>query len=210
MFTGIITAVGHIVSAKQLDGDIRFSIEAGTLGLGDVAIGDSIAVNGCCLTVISIENNTFNVDVSEETLRCTVGLAASANVNLEKALRLADRLGGHLVTGHVDGVGEVVRFESIGESWLLQIRAPDELAKYVARKGSITVNGVSLTVNQVNGCEFELNLIPHTLTVTTLQELAVGAKVNLEVDLISRYVERILSASGDVHYTRLDLTKPAN
>ena len=198
MFTGIVTAVGNIVSAKPLVGDVRFTIDAGTLGLGDVAIGDSIAVSGCCLTVISIENNAFNVDVSEETLRCTTGLAVGAPVNLEKALRLADRLGGHLVTGHVDGVGEVIHFDSIGESWLLQIRAPDELAKYIARKGSITVNGVSLTVNQVIGREFDLNLIPHTLQVTTLQYLKVGVKVNLEVDLISRYCERLMSYQSTV------------
>ena len=192
MFTGIIAAVGCIEQATPLTGDVRFVIDAGTLGLSDVAIGDSIAVNGCCLTAIDIAGERFTVDVSQETLRCTTGLAVNADVNLEKALRLADRLGGHLVTGHVDGVGEVVRFAQVGESWLLRVRAPDDIAKYIARKGSITINGVSLTVNAVEGREFEVNLIPHTLEVTTLKHLKAGGKINLEVDLIARYVERMM------------------
>ena len=192
MFTGIIAAVGCIEQATPLTGDVRFVIDAGTLGLSDVAIGDSIAVNGCCLTAIDIAGERFTVDVSQETLRCTTGLAVNADVNLEKALRLADRLGGHLVTGHVDGVGEVVRFARVGESWLLRVRAPDDIAKYIARKGSITINGVSLTVNAVEGREFEVNLIPHTLEVTTLKHLKAGGKINLEVDLIARYVERMM------------------
>ena len=192
MFTGIIAAVGCIEQATPLTGDVRFVIDAGTLGLSDVAIGDSIAVNGCCLTTIDIAGERFTVDVSQETLRCTTGLAVNADVNLEKALRLADRLGGNLVTGHVDGVGEVRRFEVVGESWLLRVCAPDDIAKYIARKGSITINGVSLTVNAVEGREFEVNLIPHTLEVTTLKHLKAGGKINLEVDLIARYVERMM------------------
>ena len=192
MFTGIIAAVGCIEQATPLTGDVRFVIDAGTLGLSDVAIGDSIAVNGCCLTAIDIAGERFTVDVSQETLRCTTGLAVNADVNLEKALRLADRLGGNLVTGHVDGVGEVRRFEVVGESWLLRVCAPDDIAKYIARKGSITINGVSLTVNAVEGREFEVNLIPHTLEVTTLKHLKAGGKINLEVDLIARYVERMM------------------
>jgi riboflavin synthase len=193
MFTGIVSAVGKIHRAHALAGDIRLTVDASVLGLGDVAIGDSIAVAGVCLTAVAIEGNSFLVDVSEETLRCTVGLEVGAEVNLEKALRLADRIGGHLMTGHVDGVGEVLAFEPVGESWLLRVRVPDELARYVARKGSITVNGVSLTVNRVDGAHFEVNLIPHTLDVTTLKHLKVGQGVNLEVDLIARYVERMLN-----------------
>ncbi|HWS14185.1 MAG TPA: riboflavin synthase, partial [Rhodocyclaceae bacterium] len=157
-----------------------------------VALGDSIAVSGVCLTVISRESDHFAVDVSRETLDCTVGLDAPGEVNLEKALRLSDRLGGHLVSGHVDGVGEVAKFEPVGESYELVIRAPQSLAKYIARKGSVTVDGVSLTVNRVDGAEFSINLIPHTLSVTTLRRLAPGARVNLEVDLVARYVERML------------------
>ncbi|HVK54300.1 MAG TPA: riboflavin synthase [Burkholderiales bacterium] len=195
MFTGIVAAIGRIVSSTPLEGGVRLTIDAGALGLADVAIGDSIAVDGCCLTAIGIEANTFLADVSEETLRCTTGLAVGREVNLEKALRLADRLGGHLVTGHVDGIGETVRFEQINESWLLCVRAPVVLAKYIARKGSITINGVSLTVNQVSGDQFEVNLIPHTVQVTALKHLQAGGRVNLEVDLIARYVERMVSAS---------------
>jgi riboflavin synthase len=148
--------------------------------------------------VVKIENKTFTVDVSRETLDCTVGLDKQGRlVNLEKALRLADRLGGHLVSGHVDGVGEVVAFNDIGESWRLIVRAPKSLAKYIAVKGSITIDGVSLTVNHVAGAEFEVNLIPHTLAVTTLNQLCTGAKVNLEIDLIARYVERMMQAEKE-------------
>jgi riboflavin synthase len=163
--------------------------------MDDVQLGDSIAVNGVCLTVVKIDGSDFTVDVSRETLSCTTGLELlGGHVNLEKALRLSDRLGGHLVSGHVDGVGQVIAFNDIGESWRLVVRAPQQLAKYIAVKGSITINGVSLTVNQVSGAEFEVNLIPHTLDVTMLNELKVGTKVNLEIDLIARYVERMLSA----------------
>jgi len=174
---------------------LRIMIATDLLGLDDVEIGDSIAVNGVCLTAIEVIGNDFIVDVSRETLNCTTGLEEKGkHVNLEKALRLSDRLGGHLVSGHVDGVGEVVAFNDIGESWRLIVRAPQALSKYIATKGSITINGVSLTVNRVAGHEFEVNLIPHTLEATTMNELKTGARVNLEIDLIARYVERMLQA----------------
>jgi len=193
MFSGIIADVGLIARAEDRDGGLRLSVATEALGMDDVGIGDSIAVNGVCLTVVKKEGAVFTVDVSRETLNCTVGLERQgSHVNLEKALRLSDRLGGHLVSGHVDGVGEVVAFNDIGESWRLAVRAPHALAKYIAAKGSITINGVSLTVNHVAGAEFEVNLIPHTLEVTTLNELQAGAKVNLEIDLIARYVERMM------------------
>jgi riboflavin synthase len=195
MFSGIIADVGHIANAADRDGGLRLTINTHTLGLDDVQLGDSIAVNGVCLTAVAIDGNAFTVDVSRETLNCTVGLdAINAPVNLEKALRLSDRLGGHLVSGHVDGVGDVVAFDDLGESWKLLIRAPQALAKFIAIKGSITINGVSLTINQVQGNEFVLNLIPHTLTMTNLKNLTAGSPVNLEVDLIARYVERMLIA----------------
>lgn len=197
MFSGIIASTGRIQQIVNAEKGVRLTIDAGTLGLEDVELGDSIAVSGVCLTVIAKQGNQFTVDVSRETLDCTVGLDGASEVNLEKALRLADRLGGHLVSGHVDGVGEVVKFEPIGESWELVIRAPEGLAKYIARKGSICVDGVSLTTNWVKdalgGAEFSINLIPHTVEVTTLRRLAAGVRVNLEVDLIARYVERMIS-----------------
>ncbi len=196
MFTGIVSAIGKIVRIEPLAKGVRLTIAAPALDLTDVAIGDSIAHGGVCLTVISVDGDRYVVEVSKETLDCTVGLDGSVGegeVNLEKALRLADRLGGHLVSGHVDGVGEVLKFAPVGESHELVIRAPADLAKYIARKGSITVNGVSLTTNAVRGSEFSINLIPHTLAVTTLRHLHVGARVNLEIDLIARYVERMMS-----------------
>ena len=195
MFSGIVAALGKISKVQPLERGARLAIHAVRLGLDDVAIGDSICVNGVCLTVISKTTSSFQVDVSAETLHCTAGLDHQGEVNLEKALRLSDRLGGHLVSGHVDGVGEVVAFEPVGESHRLVVRAPAELAKYIARKGSIAIQGVSLTVNAVNGPEFEVNLIPHTLQVTTLRHLKPGSRVNLEVDLLARYIERLLSAS---------------
>lgn len=197
MFTGIVAAVGKITQLQALEKGQRITIAAGALDITDVALGDSIACNGVCLTVVEFGPDHFKVDVSRESLDCTVGLDGPNELNLEKALRLADRLGGHLVTGHVDGVGEVVRFQAIGESHELVIRAPAELARYIARKGSIAVNGVSLTTNRVDGRDFSINLIPHTVEVTTLKHLVPGSRVNLEVDVIARYVERMQSADAD-------------
>jgi riboflavin synthase len=202
MFTGIVAAVGKITSISPLgnqeNAGVRLTIDAGGLPMADVAIGDSIALNGACMTVVTKTDGGFTVDVSRESLNCTAGLDAVGEVNLEKALTLADRLGGHLVSGHVDGLGIVRKFEPVGESWELVVEAPKELAKYLAYKGSIVVNGVSLTVNNVTdtagGCEFSINLIPHTIDVTTLKHLKPGRQVNLEIDLIARYVERMLSA----------------
>jgi riboflavin synthase len=200
MFSGIVAAVGQITQlVPRNDGTsaVRLVVDAGCLGLDDVVMGDSIACNGVCLTVIEKRDNCFCVDVSPETLSCTIGLDAPGPVNLEKALRLADRLGGHLVSGHVDGVGEVLRFNPIGDNRLLEIRAPKTLARYIARKGSITVDGVSLTVNSVDGACFSINLIPHTLEATTLGSLQPGSRVNLEIDLIARYCERMLEYRDD-------------
>lgn len=195
MFSGIIADIGSIKQASDREGGLRLVIATSKLDLGDVQLGDSIAVNGVCLTVVAHSDSLFTVDVSRETLNCTEGLGAiGAPVNLEKALRLSDRLGGHLVSGHVDGVGEVMEFTDLGESWQLVVRAPQALAKYIAVKGSITVNGVSLTVNRVRGRRFSINLIPHTLMMTNLKVLSKGSRVNLEVDLIARYVERMMKA----------------
>lgn len=194
MFSGIVAACGRIEHIEPLEDGVRLSVDVAGLNLGDVAIGDSIANSGVCLTVVAIDGTRVNFDVSRETLNCTVGLDGVGNeVNLEKALQLNDRLGGHMVTGHVDGVGEVLRFEPVGESHELVIRAPAALAGYIARKGSITVNGVSLTVNRVDGTDFSINLIPHTVAVTNLKHLRAGSRVNLEIDLIARYVERMLA-----------------
>jgi riboflavin synthase len=195
MFSGIVAALGRISKIDKREGGVRLGISASRLGMDDVAIGDSIAVNGVCLTVVVKGATSFEADVSAETLACTVGIDAAGEVNLEKSLRLSDRLGGHIVSGHVDGVGEVVKFEAVGESMLLRVRAPDALARYIARKGSVAIQGVSLTVNNVDGPEFEINLIPHTVSVTTLKHLNPGSKVNLEVDMIARYVERMLGVS---------------
>lgn len=198
MFTGIVQAVGHIVSTTPLAGaDARVVIDAGALDLSDVALGDSIAANGVCLTVVALDTTQtpprYSVDVSGETFACTTGFSAGGRVNLEKALRLSDRLGGHLVSGHVDGVGEVLALERIGESHCFDLRAPESLARYLAAKGSIAVNGVSLTVNTVNGRDFSINLIPHTLEHTTLGDLNLGSRVNLEVDMLARYADRLMA-----------------
>lgn len=194
MFTGIIQSTGTILEATPIADDLHLRIDLGHLGAEDIQLGDSIAVNGVCLTVTQIESNAFRAYVSKETLSKTTGFAASAvgkAVNLEKALRFNDRLGGHLVSGHVDGIGKVVEFTSLGDSWKLMIDAPTALAKFIAVKGSISVHGVSLTVNTVNRTVFSINLIPHTLENTNLQFLSVGDDVNLEIDLIARYVERM-------------------
>jgi riboflavin synthase len=206
MFTGIVTAVGAVADVQALGSDPshgrRLTVQAPEGYLDDVALGDSIALNGACMTVTSLDarRSRFTVDVSAESLARTVGLASPGPVNLEKALRANDRLGGHLVSGHVDGLGRVLAFAPVGESWRLVVQAPRELGRFVAYKGSITVNGVSLTVNRVDdapdGCVFDINLIPHTVAQTTLGRLKAGDRVNLEVDLIARYVERMLGAAG--------------
>ncbi len=201
MFTGIVAAVGKIKTVTPLEGGadagVRLDVDAGGLPMADVGLGDSIALNGACMTVVEKTATGFTVDVSRESLNKTVGLDTTTEVNLEKALTLAERLGGHLVSGHVDGLGVVRKFEPVGESHELVIEAPRDLAKYLAYKGSVVVNGVSLTVNRVedsaSGCSFSINLIPHTIQVTTLKHLKAGSKVNLEIDLIARYVERMLS-----------------
>ncbi len=199
MFTGIIQAIGHVCALTQGTQHQRLTIDAGALPLADVKLGDSIAVAGACLTATTLEGGTFAVDVSPETLaHTTLGeLKIGSPVNLEKALTLADRLGGHLVSGHVDGVGSVVARELRADDYVyFRIRAPGALARYIAHKGSLCVAGVSLTVNAVEGAEFELLLIPHTLRATTLGALEIGSRVNLEVDLIARYLERLMSREG--------------
>ena len=211
MFTGIITGVGRIVAIHRLgsssDHGSRLTIETPAGYLDDVGLGDSIALNGACMTATSLDlaNNRFTIDISAESLDKTCGLTEPGTINLEKALRAHDRLGGHIVSGHVDGIGRVAYFAQVGESWELRIRAPQSLAKYLAYKGSITVNGVSLTVNRVTDltgtageppvCEISINLIPHTVENTALGQLAHGSLVNLEIDLIARYVERMLQGS---------------
>ena len=203
MFTGIVAAVGRIERVESLGegAGVRLHVDAGELDLADVAVGDSIAIQGACMTAVAVDGRRFAVEVSLESLRRTVGLDAPGAVNLEKALRLSDRLGGHLVSGHVDGVGTVAAFEPVGESWRLAVRVPAALARYLAYKGSVTVDGTSLTVNRVEDlpggdCQVEINLIPHTVQATTLGRLSPGARVNLEIDLIARYVERMLG-DGD-------------
>ena len=194
MFSGIVAAVGRVSGADSAAGGMRLRVDAAGLDLGDVAVGDSIAVNGVCLTVVAKSAQSFEADVSRETLGSTMGYQTGSRVNLEKALRLADRLGGHLVSGHVDGVGTVKRVKLLGDNRLLAVAAPRGLARYVARKGSIAVNGVSLTVNAVKGAEFTVNLIPHTLGATNLGELRARDKVNLEVDMMARHIERLLES----------------
>ena len=212
MFTGIITGVGRISDVRSLGADAshgkQLTIATPPRYLADVGLGDSIAINGACMTVTSFDpaRDVFTVDVSAESLDKTAGLASTGPVNLEKALRANDRLGGHLVSGHVDGAGRVTHFAAAGESWTLRIEVPPALARFLAYKGSITVNGVSLTVNRVvdhiagdtAGCEISINLIPHTIENTALGHLTVGAAVNLEVDLIARYVERMQSVAPAV------------
>ena len=194
MFTGIIAAIGEVAELQQRGGDVRLRIRSGKLDLDDVQLGDSIAVNGVCLTAVALPGDGFVADVSRETLSLTsLGqLGSGSQVNLEKALTLASRLGGHLVSGHVDGLGTVIERHDDARSVRFTLEAPDELARYIAHKGSITVDGTSLTVNAVHGKRFELNIVPHTLQETIMDGYAAGSKVNLEVDLVARYLERLL------------------
>ena len=192
MFTGIIEAVGRVAAIKPAGQSAALTIDAGGLDMSDVAIGDSIACNGVCLTVTSLVPRGFTVDVSQETLRVSAGFDNGNAINLEKSLRLSDRLGGHLVSGHVDGVGTITAVKPIDANRDITVRFPGELGRYIARKGSIAVNGVSMTVNVVTADTFSMNLIPHTLAVTNLKDLGQGDRVNLEIDLVARYVERML------------------
>lgn len=199
MFTGIVQGVGLIVSVEPQGDGVRLVVDAEAVPTHDIALGDSVAVAGCCLTVVAQTNALLSFDVSAETLRCTSGLDRQGEVNLELALRFGDRLGGHLVSGHVDGVGRVVSLAPVVDdpwgSHELVVEAPADLARFIAAKGSITIDGVSLTVNRVDGARFAVNLIPHTLAVTTLKSLAPGARCNLEIDLIARYVERLVQGA---------------
>ncbi len=199
MFTGIIEAVGRIAGVTSRGRGLRVAIDAGSLDLREVNLGDSIAVQGVCLTVVDLARHAFDVDVSEETGACTTLGACSAGeqVNLEKALSPAGRLGGHFVTGHVDGIGTVTAMERRGEGAGLRIAAPDGLPRYIARKGSVCVDGMSLTVNRIVGPELEVHLIPHTLSATTAGSYAPGTRVNIEVDLLARYVESLLGALAE-------------
>lgn len=205
MFTGIITGLGRITDVRPLGADashgLQLTLQAPANYLDDVQLGDSIALNGACMTVTSFDAGAgrFTIDISAESLDKTAGLAAPGPVNLEKALRAHDRLGGHLVSGHVDGIGRVTHFAPVGESWELRVLAPAAIGRFFAYKGSVAVNGVSLTVNRIedrpDGCEFSINLIPHTIENTTLGTLSAGSQVNLEIDLIARYVERMMTAA---------------
>jgi riboflavin synthase len=193
MFTGIISAIGKIAELEHRQGDVRISIHAPELGFEDVGLGDSIACNGVCLTAVELIDQGFIADVSVETLSLTTieHWKVDTGINLEKAMQASDRFGGHIVSGHVDGIGEVVSLHEDARSWRFTIKAPANLAKYIAQKGSITVDGTSLTVNAVIGSEFELNIVPHTMIHTVISDYQVGSKVNLEVDLIARYLERL-------------------
>ncbi len=197
MFTGIIEAQGRIENIVNIAGDVRMTIAIGKMEMSDVKIGDSISCNGVCLTAIELTNSTYTADVSSETLKVTTlgELAIGSAVNLEKALRLQDRLGGHLVSGHVDGLGEVVSIKQEARSWRYQFKFPLEIGKYIAEKGSICINGISLTVNEVESNIFGVNIVPHTRQETTIKDLQLGSKVNLEVDLLARYIERMLSVA---------------
>lgn len=199
MFTGIIEAEGKITKIEPVGGDVKMTIETGKLDMADVKLGDSIACNGVCLTAIELPGNAYVADVSGETLKVTTlgHLREGSPVNLEKALRLQDRLGGHLVSGHVDGIGKVVSIEQEARSWRYKIEAPVEIARYIAAKGSICINGISLTVNEVEGQVFGINIVPHTRQETTIKHFEVGTEVNLEVDLLARYLERMLQADSE-------------
>ena len=198
MFTGIISAIGKIAELEQRQGDVRVSIRAPELGFDDVRLGDSIACNGVCLTAVELIDQGFIADVSVETLSLTTieNWEVGTGINLEKAMQATDRFGGHIVSGHVDGIGEVVSLHEDARSWRFNIKVPQNLAKYIAQKGSITVDGTSLTVNAINGSELELNIVPHTMLHTIISDYQVGTKVNLEVDLIARYLERLTSSDN--------------
>ena len=194
MFTGINSAIGDIANLEARGGDVRLTIRSGNLNLADVQLGDSIACNGACLTAVELTGDGFVADVSVETLNLTTigNWKTGSRINMEKAMQATDRFGGHIVSGHVDGIGEVVTLEEDARSWRFRIRAPRDIAKYIAHKGSITVDGTSLTVNIVDGAEFELNIVPHTMQHTVMGDYKVGTNVNLEVDLVARYLERLL------------------
>jgi riboflavin synthase len=211
MFTGIIQAIGTIATLESKGQDVRARVQTGKLDLSDVQLGDSIAVNGVCLTAVELPGDGFWADVSGETLSRTTfgGLHTGSQVNLEKALTPTTRLGGHLVSGHVDGIGEIISRSSDGRSERFVVRAPDDLAKYIAEKGSICVDGISLTVNSISGAEFELNIVPHTLDETTMSAFKPGTHVNLEVDVIARYLERLLlgDKAADTQASGISLEK---
>jgi len=196
VFTGIIESIGRIGAVKPSGQSAVLTIDAGGLDMSEIAVGDSIACNGVCLTVVSLVARGFTVDVSQETLAVTAGFGAGDAINLEKSLRLSDRLGGHLVSGHVDGIGTVTAVKPVDGNREINVRFPAELARYFARKGSVAVNGVSLTINALDGDNFSINLIPHTLAVTNLGDLKKDSLVNLEVDLVARYVERMLDGDN--------------
>lgn len=194
MFTGIITAIGEVAKLEPRGGDVRLTINTGTLDLSDVRLGDSIACNGACLTAVELTGQGFVADVSVETLSLTTigSWIAGQRINLEKAMQATDRFGGHIVSGHVDAIGEVTVIDEDARSWRFRVRAPSNIAKYIAHKGSITLDGTSLTVNTVQGADFELNIVPHTMNHTIMGDYILGSKVNLEVDLVARYLERLL------------------
>lgn len=194
MFTGIIAAVGKITAIKNNEKDMTITVDAGGLDMSDVKLGDSIANNGVCLTVTHVTSDAFNADVSHETIRLSAfsSIKPGFVINLEKAMQMNARFGGHIVSGHVDGVGKVLSITAIGNAVEYWIKAPDDLAKYIAKKGSITVDGISLTVNEVDGASFKLTIIPHTINQTTMQQYAIGSRVNLEIDVIARYLERLM------------------
>ncbi|MBS0381392.1 MAG: riboflavin synthase [Proteobacteria bacterium] len=195
MFTGIIEATGRVAQLEPRGGDLRLAIAAPGFGSDDIALGDSVSVSGCCLTVVAIENHTLAFDVSNESLALTTlgSLRVDGAVNLEKALRLSDRLGGHLVSGHIDGVGKIASIEPDARSQRWAVEAPQDLMRYIAAKGSVCVDGVSLTVNAIDGDRFEVNLIPHTVEHTTFRDRRAGDRVNLEIDLLARYLERLMN-----------------
>ena len=207
MFTGIIQAKGNIKEIRISNKGAVFALNSNSLELSDVSIGDSIAVNGVCLTITQLDKNSFSADVSQETLNCTTfsQLRKGQNINLEKSLRLDQGIDGHLVSGHVDGVGEVVSLQKEGESTRLKIKVKNDLSKYIAKKGSICINGVSLTVNSVEADIFDVNIVPHTLSVTTLGELIENSRVNIEIDIIARHIEHLISHKST---TGIDITTP--